>query len=652
MNKIKRSSGQYSRSRRTGASRSGGMLILVLVIMGVGFILITSALSITIASRNRFYNDAQRSQARLTVTSAAQSVVDAILITQEITDTRIEAWATAGETLPIKSAAGYGFIDAAVSQYSVAPAIGDASADANTSVKFGKLGTQITMDFVTKIDVGLDSGGATEKLLVVLKEKPPVVPINGFTSMIKAGTPSSTNDFPRFNVGYDFVNKNLGVSDIYAVSNKTPHDSIYNYIVLHGESHLASSGDSQYYADVIFTDHVTTGSGSGYYGDVVFWGDNAGIAESGGNGIQTPGDIYFLGITPGVASAYQTLSGVATSWTYLKGSKLYVRNTTFKTDFGGAISGVVFPSGMYIDANSVAHYGKIYNNPPSNYYNVHSTNVSGGVSRVTYDTGSIGYVNRDSDATLAQLRSNAEFYYGDDMEAAITRTVPSTAEAEAMVDYATEAAVKANAEAITNLSTNKVFTGPNYYIDASLTKNLSAHLTFDLSSNDITLYIIGSGNTLTINEKGKGGLVFTNGGPYWGHIVLLHNVNITIQPYNNGSPINNGDTGIIATTHSYGPWHPGDQGTTPYLFVIGLGGNHFIANQLSVVDGYYGMYGSSGIIEMNNRPFVYGRFEAAYVKYTSGDSVEMPYCPTPWEQSDSGDVPLETKYMVDYYEYH
>lgn len=647
-----KSPGKRSIVSGSGSSRSGGMLILVLVLMAVGVILITSALAVTAATRNHFFVDAQQSQAHLTVTSAAKTLVNAILQSQEIPDARVEELAAGNMTVELLSANGEAYGSGLASGFPVAPAIGK-TAGAHTTATFSESGEKIVIDIQSTIDAGFGNP-STRDLRVVLKEKPPVTPINGFTSMIKAGTPSSTNDFPRFSVGYDLVNESLGVSSLFADSNKVRHTSIYNYIVLHGDSHLASSGDSRYYSDVIFTDHVTTGSGSGYFGDVVFWGDNAGIAESGGNGIQTPGNIYFLGKTPGVASAYQVPGGTTTSWTKLTGKSLYVKNTSFKTAFGGAVGGIVFTSGMYVDANSVFRFAEVYSTP-SNVYNVHSSNVSGGLSTVTWDPGSgnnyINYANRDSDATLMQLRSNANFYYGEDMEAAITRTVPSTAQAEAMVEYSTESDVRTNATLISNLSTNATFTGTTYYIDASATPTLSAQLTFDLSANDITVYIIGSGSTLNFKDKGWGSLRFINGGPFWGHLVLLHNVKINIPPYNNGSPINNGDIGILATTHSYGPWHPGDQGTTPYLFVIGLGGNYLKAGQLSVLDGYYGMYGTSGTIEITNRPFIYGRFEAAYVKYTSGDYVEMPYCPTPWESSDSEDKPIETKYMVDYYQY-
>ena len=82
-------------------SRRGGMLILVLMIFAVSLILISSAMTITLASRNRYYVDAERSQERLTLSCAAETVIDA-LMTQEITDDQLELMATTNGTSQYK----------------------------------------------------------------------------------------------------------------------------------------------------------------------------------------------------------------------------------------------------------------------------------------------------------------------------------------------------------------------------------------------------------------------------------------------------------------------------------------------------------------------------------------------------------------------
>ncbi|NLT11473.1 MAG: hypothetical protein GXY06_03560, partial [Clostridiaceae bacterium] len=81
------------RNRSDIRSKSGGMLVLSLMLMAVGVILITSAMSVTISARQRFYVEAQSAQARLTATSSAKSIAEAITLTQEIDDKTLEAWA-------------------------------------------------------------------------------------------------------------------------------------------------------------------------------------------------------------------------------------------------------------------------------------------------------------------------------------------------------------------------------------------------------------------------------------------------------------------------------------------------------------------------------------------------------------------------------
>ena len=69
-------------------NKRGGMLVIVLMIFAVSLILISSAMTITLSSRSRYYSDTERSQERLTLTCAAEAVIDAIQM-QEITDDQL-----------------------------------------------------------------------------------------------------------------------------------------------------------------------------------------------------------------------------------------------------------------------------------------------------------------------------------------------------------------------------------------------------------------------------------------------------------------------------------------------------------------------------------------------------------------------------------
>ena len=85
-------------------SRRGGMLVLVLMIFAVSLILISSAMTVTLSSRTRYYVDAEKSQERLTLSCAAETVIDANNA-QEITDDQLKLMAQRTEPRSIRSQA-------------------------------------------------------------------------------------------------------------------------------------------------------------------------------------------------------------------------------------------------------------------------------------------------------------------------------------------------------------------------------------------------------------------------------------------------------------------------------------------------------------------------------------------------------------------
>ena len=70
-------------------SKQGAILVIVVLILALAMIFISMAMLLTKATRNRLYENTMSSQARLTVTSAAEVFLEA-LETQEITDDQID----------------------------------------------------------------------------------------------------------------------------------------------------------------------------------------------------------------------------------------------------------------------------------------------------------------------------------------------------------------------------------------------------------------------------------------------------------------------------------------------------------------------------------------------------------------------------------
>ena len=78
---------RLSKSKR---NKQGAILVLVVLILALAMIFIASAMMLTQATRSRLYENTMSSQARLTVSAAAETFLEA-LQTQEITDKQMDA---------------------------------------------------------------------------------------------------------------------------------------------------------------------------------------------------------------------------------------------------------------------------------------------------------------------------------------------------------------------------------------------------------------------------------------------------------------------------------------------------------------------------------------------------------------------------------
>jgi len=626
---------------RPATSRSGGMLILVLVIMAVGLILITSALSVTIATRNRFYDDAQTSQARLTLTSTAKTVVDAITVTQELRDSLIESWADAGEVVWFQSASGYGFTEGVGTSNSVAPGIGAKSEAAGgwTKATFGRSGDYITIDFATGINATGD--GVSENVRVLLEIIPPVAFPTGFGSMFTLGGANSTNTINNTIIG--------------TTTGYDPSQILSNYVVLNGNLNVGT-GTIDLVGDVVYTGMVLSGAGNAYKGNIVFWGDDAGIYTNlGGNGVITSQHILFLGKTPGVASVFLDAAGNPTTLTSspaggVKGTKgQYYVNTTMKKDtWGQYILGEPF----YIDSGVVFYdYTDWFKDP---YNNGVMHNMNGALRYTPEGTDLAGNIVAGPTHTAAYNASTIKpvvLSYTTDLDkiANIERKLPTSSEAKALAQYDTVAEITAGATKITSLTTNQTFTGSSYYIDASTGNQITGNLIFDLVNNDITLYVINSSSAKPLyvgpESSATGSIQFINGAAHWGKIILLEN-GYMVAGKNNYSTWK----GIISTTHPAVKTQA-TPGTKPCLYIIGFGNNTLVGQQFAIIDAYIGLYGSNGRFWADNGPIIYGRIESEF--FDSNNSFfYLNYCPAPNDPAGgSAAVPLSTKYRVAAYVY-
>jgi len=661
------------------------MLLLVLVIMAVAVILITSALTITVKGRQRFYMDSQSSQARLTVTSAAKSIADAI-VSADFKSIDLENLAAAnggaGTTVNVQSAqsASPTALSAGTDKTkAVAPGLygsGSSQSFTNAVIKYYPSVTNqqyISVKVTTGLDIYGNASANTESVTVYLQKLPITVPSDAFGNLVTLGGASSTNNLPQIRIGYDLQQYR---ADGTFVRSTGPS----NYTVVHGNVSIAPSGGQQLYCDMIYTGQVTLGGGTNFYGNQIFSGNSASIkASSAGNGIIANGaNILFLGDTTLGLSSFSTDAGLPTSasssgngveanitgTTSSLAGGIYLLNSSLQSSLNSNYVRAL--SAFVVDSGSQLQFTGQWYTPSSTVY-LASTTASGFYTPTTASTNYPAYVSAtDSVPIVVTLRALAAKYTTPAMIAQTNRQILTQAQALAanLTVYNTQNAAFNTAisnGSITTLTAadltaagTRTYTGTAYCIDASSTNIVGSSgwssqtmLNFDLINNDITLYIYGNGNTLTF---ASGLFNFINGGTHVGRICLMDGVDLVMNQNNYSY-----DIGIIGSNHQVvsGAQTQVVYNSPIFLYIYGMNNNQITANQKDTIEGYFGLYGANGTLTLGNGPFFYGRVESSILVYGGGDPMSFPYCPSPSESLGSvgGMTSVSSSYKVAGYQY-
>ena len=232
--------------RKKRKNKRGSMLTLVLVIVAMSLIFITSAVMITNSTRTRYYDNVLSGQARLTVTSVAESFCSAINI-QDIEDSQLEGWCSSSAQATVTNAG--------------IPGVNGAT-DTTTTVKFSKDSNYLYADFSTTIGKKADGTGATENVRVYFKHKPVGSNANLFDNLIDVG--KKTN-FGGLNVG--------GGAPAGAK----------NTVFIHEKGTIAETSGNTIFSDVICTGEVGFGNASQVKGMLLYAGKDASVASMTGS---------------------------------------------------------------------------------------------------------------------------------------------------------------------------------------------------------------------------------------------------------------------------------------------------------------------------------------------------------------------------------
>ncbi len=245
--------------------KQGAILIFVVLILALAMIFIASAMMLTQSTRTRLYERTMSSQARLTVTSAAEIFLEA-LETQEITDDQLDS--------VIKTYHGSDKIRMEV------PGVPGMSSDPNNCTVLDiyypdSAHKLVNCDFTTTI------GDETESVRIVLNTNNSGPNYgNRFKNQIEVNANVLTETM-RFYRGVGMWDK----------TNPKPTD---NTILLRGYG-TDSGGGGYFYSDVVFAPGQQShwGSDNNFYGNVVFL--KGAQFYSSHDAVKYHGDLYFIG---------------------------------------------------------------------------------------------------------------------------------------------------------------------------------------------------------------------------------------------------------------------------------------------------------------------------------------------------------------------
>ena len=628
-------------------NKRGGMLVLVLMIFAVSLILISSAMSITMSSRSRYYVDVERSQERLTLTCAAETVIDAIQA-QELTDEQLQSMASNPHTEYKITGASKTSVKAGAAAVSgannIAPGLSTDSNNATVLKVSAVAGSQdIILDFSTKILVTGDDTKA-ESLRVYMKYTPPAPTPNVCENMVTCGEDGSYNDIPKLE-----VNGNE------------------SFTVFHGNVELASGSGSYIWNPTVITGMVKGGAGTVYHNDVIFYGPNAGIdVISPGNGVTIAsgqGDFFFLG-------------------------KQLGENTGTQKVFRNSSGAAAVPSGFNVIADGAYFYNAtmtasdwtMSGNAGTKYWvsgsgsNLNRTNQWDGGNVIIKDGGQASIVststsvlyNSISDvsdsatqAAYQRLKTKATNYLSSSaLTAAAERSIPTTSEQTAVYGAYRTGEVIPNVSGVQNLHGGKAYKlqGGTYsygrvrinLAEGDTTIYAAGNCTFksfcfevsNATTHKLT-FVLDYGVTFKFDQQPDfwTGMTDSTTGTYYPYVQ-----GIIACDQRNGYAFNNPHSGDLR----------GAEGTEPAAIVIGLGKNVFEASRAQVVDAYISLAGTgtdASTVVLKDKVHFYGRFEAVKIDTGNSDNLKMQNCPKLGEGSH-GDAPKTSCYSAESYEYH
>jgi len=613
-------------STRLADDKKGVILITILFIVAVALIFITTSLLISISARQRVYTNAKSDQARLTVTSMAQSIWQAIY-SQQLNDTELAGLAN-GNTLirfnssDIPGMNGYTDTDATAYFYTIA-----ADASGNPT----KIG----------IECKCEIGGETQYYTLILKKNQGEgVPHPMFQMTVELGNPGMFNSF---NVGVDASRCSAADTDRrhqweYHLPDGTYPDD--NIVFLNGDATSNRDG-SGFYSRVIATGHCYLRNAV-FTDDVFFVGQNSVLDFENTSSLNAPdnhyetrrGNAYFWGTNRPFATTEVNATTTMETFNNIYFDYRDIDATTSSVQLNTTSTGFTNDGGYTIDGRP---YLRGYNN-------THPWNIAGNVH---YEAGGGG-------AYLSSAPSGWQsFSNGTDMVSNINTYL--TVE-DSMIDTVGEVtdpsggygthSDHSDAIEITSATTN--LTGGNFYYIGSSGLQLKKPITCDVSGGPITIYVLG--NLTILNDSGTSAGFIINtpaGAENYVNFVLENSASISVSARNTSTFSGFVDSRCFGGSTSY-TYANIDQTSIPRFFIFSgyTGGTAMTlgdsgTNGGVVCTAFLGFFpsttrgnnGSSLMLHNVNAGtgmVFYGRIACGSIPNSTdaGGNLNIPYCPS------------------------
>lgn len=632
------------RFKSTKKNKNGVILVIVLLVLAVAMIFITSALMLTNATRNRTYDRATESQARMTVTSLSEAFYRSVQM-QEITDD--DLWSYAGSkgspnTLTVTNSSG-----------NVIPGLSNAT-DNKSYIEIERAGTGSSIGDV-KVSFTTVIGDKTERVREYYKYSPKAVIPNFFRSQVDLIGKSN-----------DVFNLDIGAG--------APAGADDNWVIVRGTDVQSSSGGTNMDSNFMFLGGTTVKPlDNEYRGDLIFLNGSKLDWKTNGN---FKGDVLFLGKAKGSATdAFVNVDSTSKGWG--NGNKwVFVNRYSNNSDRVAAMLGnkkVIAASGSI---GSLSYDGSMIKTDATIKSNAQSYTTGDGKDLIKAG----GLVDQYLKADTVDAGDSSSGKYAE----SVAYPKASVAFSKEGLDMTCPSGTDSYSASGFDLAFNGTVVPAGTYEITGSSSSVSKfnsnpdggfHYYFLSGSQDYLFYVNGdinlTGAAFVVLNPGSGTAKFILGSEcdVW--------INNTASQRNEHYSCNgSGSTfsgGFISSSNYGAPATPEEwlaswtgkcnsisynTSKTPTIYIYGVHNNDVSCSRYGNLEAFVGLFdedysaSTSSVWFSGDQVHFYGRIMTPKLQVFNSASVHIPYCPAPGEGKKEKLELQESRYTVTSFQYY